>query len=190
MMKLVEILKVMGLACLFCAMACVGAKPMESMDDTQLIEQLTSKDYRVSTKAAATILGKGEQMVEPLLRMKGRKQPYTGALGNPRGSTTTVMPLPGFSLTPEQQEKVVTVEAAALYLISAIYEGRLDFASSALLADLDLPPERRKAANKEEYLERGFASARAWSDSRKKDGLQALRDRGEDPLKRARLSFW
>ena len=163
---------------------------MKSMNDTQLVEQLASKDHRVSNEAAATILGKGEPMVEPLLQMQGRKQPYTGSLGNPRGSTTTVMPLPGSSLTPEQQERVVTVEAAALYLISAIYAGRLDFANSPLLADLDVPPERRKAANKEEYLERGFASARAWWDTRKKDGLQALRDRGEDPLKRARLSFW
>ena len=188
--KLVKFIELIGLACLLCAVACVEAKTMESTADTQLVEQLTSKDPRVSTEVAEAILRRGERMVVPLLRMKGRTQPFTGALGNPRGSMTTTMPMPGFSLTPEQQERVVTVEVAALYLISAIHEGRLDFASSALLCDLDVPPELRKAANKREYLERGYASAQAWSDACKKDGLQSLRVRGEDPLQGARLAFW
>ena len=129
-------------------------------------------------------------MVGPLLVLQGKTEDYGGsAFGDPRGAMSTVAPFQR-GLTKEQREKVVTVEAAALYLISAIYAGSLEFASSALLTDLDVPAGERRAANKTEYLGRGFESARRWSAALAKEGLGALRDRGEDPLKSAHLSFW
>jgi len=172
------------------APARVGVTSLKRMTDKQLVDQLDSNDYRVGKDVAEIIVSRGAKMVEPLLRMKGHKQPYSGSLGNPQGSMTTVMPMPGISLTSEQWERVVTVEASALYLVCAIYFERLDFASSALLTDLDDLPEKRRALNKEVYLQRAFASAQAWSDECKMEGLQALRDREEDPLKSARLAFW
>jgi hypothetical protein len=190
MAYLVKIIGTMCFAGLLCALACVRVKRMESISDAQLVERLAATDYRVADEAARAILREGERMVEPLLRLKGRKEVYASSLGNPLGSTLTYLPAPGFPLTPEQQDKVLTVEAAALYLISAIYEGRLDFASGPLLMDLDVPADRRKAANTAEHLERGFASARAWSDALKREGLQALRARKEDPLKQGRVAFW
>lgn len=178
------------MAYLCCSVACSGTEKMEPTSDSRLTEQLTSDDHRVCDQAALNIVHSGEPMIEPLLKLEGNKQPYAGALGNPRGSMVTLMPLPNFPLSPEQQEKVVTVEAAALYLLEAIYHGRLDFASSALLCDLDTLPDERKAANKAEYLSRGFDSAREWAASVKKEGLASVKTRGENPLKRARLAFW
>lgn len=163
---------------------------MEVMTDAELIGELDSEDYRACDRAATGIFEAGERMIGPLLMLRGRKQPYAGTLGNPRGSMTTIKPRAGSELSPEQSERVVTVEAAALYLISAIYAGRMDFASSALLTDLELPAEKRKAANNSALLERGFTSASKWSESVAQDGLKALQERGEGPLKQARLAFW
>jgi len=162
---------------------------MAGSSDAQLVAQLESKDYGVSDAAAVSILQRGERMVGLLLALQGKTQDYAGSLGNPRGSMSTVAPFQR-GLTQEQRERVVTVEAAGLYLISAIYAGSLEFASSALLTDLDVPAVDRRAANKAEYLSRGFESARRWSAALEKEGLSALRDRGENPLKSAHLSFW
>jgi hypothetical protein len=175
--------------CCCLAAASAGAVTMEGSSDTQLVAQLESRDYRVSDAAAVKILQRGERMVLPLLALQGNAQDYAGSLGNPRGSMSTVAPFQQ-GLTKEQRERVVSIEAASLYLVSAIYAGRLDFASSALLTDVDVPAGERRAANTTEYLARGFESARRWSAALKKEGLRALRDRGEDPLKSAHLSFW
>jgi len=180
-----------GLAlCCWLGAASAGAVAVEDVSDAQLAARLGSRDYRVCEAAAARILQRGERMVGPLLALEGHTQGYAGALGNPLGSMSTVAPFQKGPLTREQRERVVTVEAAALYLVSAIYAGSLQFASSALLTDLDIAAVERQAANKPEYLARGFASARRWSEALSREGLRALRDRGEDPLKSAHLSFW
>jgi hypothetical protein len=176
--------------CCWLGAASAGTVAMAGVSDAQLAAQLGSKDYRVCEAAAERILQRGERMVGPLLALQGNTQDYAGALGNPQGSMSTMAPFQKGPLTREQRERVVTVEAAALYLVSAIYAGSLQFASSALLTDLDVAAVDRQAANTTEYLARGFASARRWSEALSREGLRALRDRGEDPLKSAHLSFW
>lgn len=163
---------------------------MDTQTHKQFLEQLGSGDHRACDEAAAKILERGEVMIDPLLELQGDGRWYAGWLGNRRGSMLVTLPMPGFPLTPEQQEKVVTVEVAALYLVEAIHRKRLDFASSALLTDLSLPEAQRRAANKKDYVTRGFEAARRWSDEVKRDGIEALRAAGNNPLRSARLAFW
>jgi len=78
---------------------------------------------------------------------------------------------------------------ASLYLISAIYHDKLIFAFNPLLTDLNLPANEGIAANKEEYLSRGFQSARKWVKKCQEVGLETLRQQDEDPLKSANLAW-
>lgn len=163
---------------------------METQSDNQIVEQLSSGDFRSSDAAAAKILDRGEEMIDPLLGLQGDTRAYAGWLGKRGGSMVVLAPKPGVVFTPQQLEKTVTLQVAALYLIEAIFRGRLDFASSALLTDLSLPPEERRAANKIDLIRRGFDAARAWSAELKREGMTALRARGENPLRSAGIAFW
>ena len=121
---------------------CRGANQMGVQSDQELIEALSSADPGVCNAVAAEIVGRGAQMIHPLLRLQGSTRFYAGGLGKPTGSTRiTAPPRHGVILSPDQMERAVTVEVAVLYLIEAIYRGRLDFASGALLTDL--APARR-----------------------------------------------
>lgn len=152
---------------------------------------LASADYQQSNQATEEIFNRGETMFDLLLNQQGNQKPFMGTLlGNPQSATVTVKPLPGFPLSPSQQEKVVTVEVASLYLISAIYYQRLDFAQNPLLADLKLPPGERVAANKKEYITRAFQAVKEWVRKSKQFGMVWLRKQGEDPLKGVKLCWW
>jgi hypothetical protein len=164
---------------------------VDQSSDERLLELLASEQREMSDKATIEILDRGEQMLSPLLMLRGNRTPFSGSLlGSKESSTATVVPLPGFELSEHAMDKVVTIEVAALYLISAIYHGKLDFAQNALLADLDLPVVERTADNRDEYVQRAWASTIAWVERCRTAGLDALRAEGDTPLEKAHLCWW
>jgi len=183
-------LLIVGTVALLSASSCQRVKPMNNTEPFRTVELLLSTDHHVCDDAAARILEGGEQYIDQLLELQGRGEVYAGVLGNPRGSMAILVPLSGSSPTLEQRERVVTVEVAALYLLSSIHMGRMDFASSALLVDVGVQPERRFASNTSERVARGYVSAKVWADKVRQEGLHVLQRRKEDPLQHAHLAFW
>lgn len=164
---------------------------MDKLTDDELIELLASGDYQPVDEATKIILARGTRMFVLLLQLEGNQKPFEGTLlGNPQASSVTVKPIPGFQLNEELKEKIVTIEVASLYIISAIYHGRLDFAQNPLLTDLSLPHQNRVAANKQEYIIRAFTSVKTWINKCEKEGLESLRKQGEAPLKSSKIGWW
>ncbi|RKZ45886.1 MAG: hypothetical protein DRR16_21165 [Candidatus Parabeggiatoa sp. nov. 3] len=170
---------------------------MNGLTDEQVVMLLSSRQK--GQNAAEEIFKRGSRLFDLLLAQEGDKDYFYGRLGNPYSATAMIMPLPpgfeipGFNfkkeLSEEDQEQTVTVEVVSLYLISAIYFGKLHFADNPLLV-LRLPFGKQSVGNKQEYIIRGFHSAREWIKKFKKVGMESLRAQGEDPLKNANLEWW
>jgi len=171
---------------------------MNKLTKEQLLRLFTSEETEECAQAIEYLFKQGVESFDFLLSMQGNKEPLWANLNHPLSGTMTVMGFPSRfyasgllpELSDENKEKVVTIEVASLYLISAIYHDKLIFAFNPLLADLNLPPNKRMAANKEEYLIRGFLSARKWVKKCQEVGLETLRQQDEDPLKNANLAWW
>ncbi len=157
----------------------------------KLTALLASSDYQECNDATKEIFKTGEKIFDLLLEQQGNTRPFSGTLlGNPNSGTFTFVEIPGLPLSQSDREKTITVEVACLYLISAIYHGRLDFAQNALLTDLNLPPTERSARNKSEYIKRGFRAVKKWVERYEKSGLASLKEKGENPLREANLAWW
>jgi len=157
----------------------------------ELIALLASPDYQKCNDATKEIFKTGEQIFDLLLEQQGNSKPFSGTLlGDPNSATFTFVEIPGFPLSQSDREKTITVEVASLYLVSAIYHGRLDFAQNALLTDLNLPPAERRARNKSEYIKHGFRAVKKWVERCEKAGLASLKEKGDNPLREANLAWW
>jgi hypothetical protein len=120
----------------------------------------------------------GTAAIPALMKFRGDRRPYMGrVLGEPRAAMTAPDPS-AVGRVPD--EKIISVEAAALYLIEAIHHRRLDFAESAYLTDLKLPPIDRKAENTRALVDRAWASVENWYRS----GMKG------DPLAASDVAFW
>ena len=100
------------------------------------------------------------------------------------------MAVEGFPIPDSEMDRATTLEVAALFIISAIYFGKLDFATAPLLTDRTEARGDREARNKKEYLQRGYAAARKWTEDYQKKGIDAMRNAKKDPLSDARLSWY
>ena len=100
------------------------SKLSTSMTDAELLEQLASSNVEIADRAADMIVARGERMIAPLMKLKGDKRLFAGLLVRNTSPANFVF---GPSGDPKQDEKLlklgklVTIEVAALYLISAIY---------------------------------------------------------------------
>jgi hypothetical protein len=161
---------------------------MSFVTDEDLIQRLSSPDEETSGMAALAIYARGERMIPLLVPLRGKTQLFTGAgyLVSPH-SSTMVFTRPGPGI-PEDQ--LVSVEVAALYLINAMYAGRMDFATSPYISDLNLPPNKRTTANRPELVERAWKSVEIWSKDLKPGYLEDLRNEKRRPLDAGRVAFW
>lgn len=127
-------------------------------------------------------------MVPFLLKLEGRKENFVGSgLGNPNPAEfLEVYPI-GKRAT---HNRIVTVEIAALYLISAIYYGNLEFAQNPFLTDLTLAAERRTINNDTVFVKRAWLSTANWYIKSESVGLERLRATKVGPLTDARIAFW
>jgi hypothetical protein len=72
------------------------------------------------------------------------------------------IPMPGFPVPETEKHRLVSVEVAALYLMSALAHGDLHFAQAPLLTDPSEPRAIRTAANTPERVARAFDAAERW----------------------------
>ncbi len=172
---------------------------MTELNEKQLLAFLTSEDDDKIDKAIKYLFEQGTKSLDFLLTLEGHKEfCISNLLGLPNVRWWCTAPIPreyrplGYFelLTEKDKEKSITVEVVSLYLISAIYYDELAFTDSPFLVDLTLSEKERRAANKEEYLIRGFFSARKWVKKCQEVGIEILREQEEHPLKSVNLSWW
>ncbi len=172
---------------------------MTELNEKQLLAFLTSEDDDKIDKAIKYLFEQGTKSLDFLLTLEGHKEfCISNLLGLPNVRWWCTAPIPreyrplGYFelLTEKDKEKSITVEVVSLYLISAIYYDELAFTDSPFLVDLTLSEKERRAANKEEYLIRGFFSARKWVKKCQEVGIETLRKQDESPLKSADIAWW
>ncbi|CAN5333828.1 hypothetical protein BH11PSE10_BH11PSE10_21850 [soil metagenome] len=165
--------------------------PADPSAALQLVQQLANPDPVLADAAVARIFHVGAQLTPQLLGLRGQAQPFMGfALLNPRASMLLPRPTPGQELPPQQKYRVVTVEAAALYLVCAIQRGELHFSRSALLTDPAEPVAQRLVANTPERLDRAFLAAQAWLRLNAADGSRAVTAGLGDPIAASGLRWY
>jgi hypothetical protein len=162
--------------------------------DAQLVERLAAPDTRTANAAIDEIMSRGERMIPLLMKLRGDRRYFNGSLS--RGSEESSTSIPAPSSDPRtnrwllKRGKLLTVEAAALYLITAIYHGTLQFADSPYLTDLSLPEVERRQGNTTGLIKRAWKSTAAWHGRLSASGLAKLKAADDHPLKAASVRFW
>ena len=164
---------------------------MAVVSDEQVIGQLASRNRAEADAAVGEIMHRGPQMIPLLLKQRGNRDFFPGtSLLNPRASILLPVPSEGMPLPESEKDRVITVEAAALYLISAILAGELNFSRAPLLLDLDEPQGKRTIANTPERLKRAFDAAEQWHRSGRAASTQKGRAAANDPLAASNLRWY
>lgn len=167
--------------------------PANVKTDLQLIEDLAASTHKPANSAVDEILRRGVRMMPLLMKMRGDKRFFSGFLARSSGSATIVFVPSG---DPKQDKrllregKFVTVEVAALYLITAIYYDSLDIAQGPYLTDLSLPEVDRNASNTKKLVERAWKATTDWHQRLTASNISILRAADDYPLKTADVRFW
>lgn len=162
--------------------------------DREVVQRLGSRDPDESYEAARQIFRRGERMIPLLVDLKGDRRPFArGFLGHSSSGD--------FAFLPEgddwEEGRIVTVEVAALYLISAIYFEDFHFGFSGYLKDVtgrqsecitDSKGEWPRS-NSRERVERAWSSLESWMAQYSKEGLASLRGHKHHPLAGSGLGF-
>jgi hypothetical protein len=161
-------------------------KTMENQTDEQVIVALSCQDSQKSHQAVEEVMQRGEHMIPLLLRSKGNTQAFYGyGLGN--RSSAFLLPSPTGNKRLDEGS-VITVEVAALYLISALYHQTLEFAEAPYLTDGTHVKEQK--FNTPKRVAAAWASVEKWAQALKGEGLESLRAKQHSPLKDSVVRFW
>lgn len=124
---------------------------------------LASPDSATADAAVDDLMRIGVRAVPALMGLKGATGVYRGTrILNPMSSMLLPVPAPGFAIPESERDRVITVEAAALYLISALYHRDLHFARAPLLLDEMQPRLAQRPANSPERLARAWDATARW----------------------------
>ncbi len=147
--------------------------------DDELIKMLGSSIPSEADKSVVQIFSMREKVIGHLMNLKGNDTIFMGTcLTNPDDYVIDTL----------NEGTAVTVEVAALYLISAIYYDNLVFATVPYLAgDADIRDSRY---NTKKRKKRAWKSVEKWFHELQADGLKELRRRELSPLKFANMQFY
>ncbi|MCB2262165.1 MAG: hypothetical protein LGR52_04395 [Candidatus Thiosymbion ectosymbiont of Robbea hypermnestra] len=167
------------------------------LSDAELVYRLTSRDFKKSSPAAVEVVRRGDRLFEQLFALSSDQRYFTGrSLMDPTANMLLPVPLEGFEIPKSKRNWVITVEVAALYLISAIYHNDIHFARVPLLypenprSRLHGDAKSDKPGNTEERVERAHKAIDAWIQAWRKYGLDALRSQGHHPLSGSNLRWY
>lgn len=163
-----------------------GLESMEKCSDLQVMKQLEHGHSSDSFRAAMEVVRRGERMIPLLLASKGNTNPVPcGALGS-SDSNGAITLLPSDNKEFDEGRSL-TIEVAAVYLISAIYFEEFGFADAAYLQD-GLPVEFWRY-NTNERVSRAWSAVECWYFEYQALGMQSLRKQGRPPLRESGLWF-
>lgn len=187
------------LACLFLLVLSISAgqqsspgipraKNHKTITDKDVVKKLASHNWKKATWAVEEVMRRGPSMIPLLLKNKGNRQYFRGwGLGNPQAAQSMFRPTGNVKF---DEGRVITVEVASLYLISALYYETLEFAQSPYLTDLSLPPGERRTLNTRGLIEKAWTATDAWATTLAAGDIEALRSKQQDPLKDSQVGFW
>ena len=157
-----------------------------AMADSELIEAFASTDKEKSYSAVREIMRRSDTMIPLLLQCKGNKKPFYGyGLGD--HNSGFLIPLPTGN-TKRDKDRVITIEVAALYMISAIFYYDLEFAQAPYLHD-DTPIKEHRF-NTVERVSAAWQTVDAWYERVKTNGIATLRSKKDSPLRNGKVRFW
>jgi len=168
-------------------------KMIQELRDDEVIAQISSTESERATAAVEEIVKRGARMIPLLMRKKGDKNYFWGYLATAENSATAISVPSGDRRRDKsflKEGKFVTVEVAALYLITAIYWDSLNIAQGPYLTDLSQPEIKRREANTEKLIKRGWKSVEHWVVELNKQGMAGLRAKKHAPLDDANIRFW
>lgn len=165
-----------------------AARQAESrgMKNEELMSALRSHDRDVASRAAVEIVRRGEVMIPLLARGKGDKRYFYGySLGHKNSSF--LIPVPT-GKQKDDEASAITIEVTALYLISAIFYGDVEFAQAPYLTDGS--PVKGQKFNTRARVARAWTSADRWLKRVKEEELGTLREKKVAPLNDSGVRFW
>ena len=164
----------------------MAAKQVEASD---LVQKLSSKDEATAENAAKQIFALGDAAIPLLLSQKENRSCFYGlrALGDWSGGGT-VQAVPSCDVGSSQ----ITVEVAALYLISAIFFEDLEFAGPPFLCAISKASKTctDNTGNSRKRIKKAWLATQDWNKKVEKSGISYLRERNLHPLHEAGLSFF
>ena len=167
--------------------------PADTMTDSQVIGELAASTYKLADAAVDEILKRGVRMIPLLMKKKGDERFFRGFLARSPGTSTSVTNPSGDPKKNKRllkEGKFVTVEVAAIYLISAIHYGSLNIAQSPYLTDNSLPDVDRRQANTRKLIQKAWKATTEWYQRLIASDITTLRAAGDDPFSSGDVTFW
>jgi hypothetical protein len=186
--RLILLTACLGLTSLYCSAFGqeIHVPDFPSMSDDELLKTLESRDQETAHGAVVEIMRRGEPILPVLLRLKGNKKFFYG-YGLGHHNSAMLIPLPTGNRKSDEG-RVITVEVAGLYLISAIYHESLEFSHAPYLTD-DTPVKMQRY-NTSARVTKAWQSVSNWYERVKLQGLERLRSQQDSPLKGSGLRFY
>ena len=161
-------------------------KAVENLKDEDIIAVLMSRNTESAYAAVEEIMRRGDRMIPLLQRCKGEKRFFYGyGLGHRLSTFVIPFPVKG---TEIDDGSFITIEVAALYLISSIYHKTTEFAEAPYLTDGK--PVSWQRFNTPERVREAWESTEKWIEAFKSEGLETLRSKRLSPLSRSKVHFW
>jgi len=184
------------LTMIFCSMPLYGMialgqkedenRTVEKLGDQDVIAMLSNRNTESAHMAVEEIMRRGDRMIPLLLLCKGNKSFFYGyGLGHHLSSFVIRLPAKD---TDINDGSFITVEVAALYLISSIYHKTTEFAQAPYLSDGK--PVDRQRFNTAERVREAWESTEKWMEAFTSEGIEPLRSKGLSPLSRSKVRFW
>jgi hypothetical protein len=166
---------------------------VETLTDSEIMEELAASNYKPADAAVDDILRRGVRMIPLLMKKKGDKRFFHGSLARSSGTSTLVFEPSGDPQKDKwwlKEGKFVTVEVAAIYLITAIYYDSLYISQGPYLTDTSLPETKRRAANTKKVIEKAWKATAEWYQRLIASDITTLRAAKDYPLRARDVRFW
>lgn len=161
-------------------------RTVENLKDQDVIAMLSNRNTESAHMAVEEIMRRGDRMIPLLLRCKGNKSFFYGyGLGHRLSSFVIPFPVKD---TEINDGSFITVEVAALYLISSIYHKTTEFAEAPYLSDGK--PVSWQRFNTPERVSEAWESTEKWIEAFTSEGIETLRSRRLSPLSHSKVRFW
>jgi hypothetical protein len=168
-----------------------GNARMNNLSDEQVVEKIASQNRSEASQALNEAFKRGARIIPLLLKYRGDRRFYFGERLGRKNTGDFKMEPPNVDNVGEDETRIETTEVAALYLVSSIYFGSLEFAHSALLFDTNIPEEQREFANTQLLLDRAWESTERWVSELKEKSFDILKCKEKrEPLYGSGVKFY
>lgn len=186
-----QMLSVLLWANVLCGTAVFGqkvneSKSMQNLKDEQVIAALGSQNAEAAHQAVEEVMQRGDRMIPLLVGCRGNTNFFYG-YGLGHHSSSFLIPLPTGD-KKVNDGSFVTVEVAALYLISSIYHKTLAFADAPYLTDGRAVQWQK--FNTPKRVNKAWDSVETWMQAFRSEGIESLRSRQQSPLSGSKVHFW